>query len=98
MIVNVDIPKKLSAEQRELFEKLAKTFGRDVQPQQNGRGFFDRVMDFFAGSGTLGEAALVCGRNFLLIDNNPQALAVMAKRFAGVAGIEWVGYSPEASV
>jgi len=47
--VQVGVPTNLTAEQRALFEQLAKTFGRDVQPQQNGRGFFDRVMDFFAG-------------------------------------------------
>ncbi|MBL8117784.1 MAG: molecular chaperone DnaJ [Anaerolineae bacterium] len=47
--VQVGVPTNLTAEQRALFEQLATTFGRDVQPQQNGRGFFDRVMDFFAG-------------------------------------------------
>ncbi|MBI5670022.1 MAG: molecular chaperone DnaJ [Chloroflexi bacterium] len=47
--IQVAVPTTLTAEQRELFEKLGKTFGRDIQPQQNGRGFFDRVMDFFAG-------------------------------------------------
>jgi molecular chaperone DnaJ len=47
--VQVEVPTQLNAEQRELFERLAKTFGRTVQPQQHGRGFFDRVMDFFAG-------------------------------------------------
>jgi molecular chaperone DnaJ len=47
--VQVEVPTSLTVEQRELFEKLAKTFGNDIQPQQNGRGFFDRVMDFFAG-------------------------------------------------
>lgn len=47
--VQVDIPTKLSDEQRLLFEKLATTMGGDVQPQRNGKGFFDRVMDFFAG-------------------------------------------------
>lgn len=47
--IQVEVPTSLTPEQRELFERLAKTFGRSVQPQQNGRGFFDRVMDFFAG-------------------------------------------------
>lgn len=41
----------------------------------------DLVMDFFAGSGTLGEAALLLGRKFLLIDNNPEAFGVMKRRF-----------------
>ena len=43
----------------------------------------DTVMDFFAGSGTLGEAAAKLGRNFVLIDDNPEAIQVMAKRLAG---------------
>ena len=42
----------------------------------------DRVLDFFAGSGTLGEAAHNEGRDFTLIDNNPQAVAVMRRRLA----------------
>ena len=42
----------------------------------------DRVMDFFAGSGTLGEAAATLGRDYILIDNNPEAVRVMAKRLA----------------
>lgn len=47
--VQVAVPTSLTPEQRDLFEKLAATLGKDVHPQQNGRGFFDRVMDFFAG-------------------------------------------------
>lgn len=42
----------------------------------------DTVLDFFAGSGTTGAAALALGRRFLLIDSNPAAIAVMRKRFA----------------
>ena len=38
-------------------------------------------MDFFAGSGSLGEAAAKYGRDFILIDNNPEAIAVMRRRF-----------------
>ncbi|WP_058868477.1 site-specific DNA-methyltransferase [Chloracidobacterium thermophilum] len=52
------------------------------------------VLDFFAGSGTTGAAALELGRRFLLVDNNPEALAVMAQRFDGVEGIMWVGFDP----
>jgi site-specific DNA-methyltransferase (adenine-specific) len=40
------------------------------------------VLDFFAGSGTTGAAALECGREFLLVDDNPEAIQVMKKRFA----------------
>src|SRR5664279_1387847 len=47
--VQVGVPTTLTAEQRLLFEKLAGTMGGEVQPQRNGKGFFDRVMDFFAG-------------------------------------------------
>jgi molecular chaperone DnaJ len=47
--VQVEVPTKLTDEQRDLFEQLAETLGRDIKPQANGRGFFDRVMDFFAG-------------------------------------------------
>jgi len=42
----------------------------------------DTMMDFFAGSGTFGEAALQLGRKFILIDNNPEAIEVMTRRFA----------------
>ena len=42
----------------------------------------DLVLDFFAGSGTLGEAAARLGRDFILIDDNPEAVRVMAKRLA----------------
>ena len=57
----------------------------------------DLVMDFFAGSGTVGESCLRLGRRFILIDDNPQALEVMARRFKGAADIEWCGFDPNAS-
>jgi site-specific DNA-methyltransferase (adenine-specific) len=41
------------------------------------------VCDFFAGSGTLGAAALLEGRRFLLVDSHAAAIDVMRKRFAG---------------
>lgn len=50
----------------------------------------DLLVDFFAGSGTLGEAAARNGRDFLLVDNNPEAIAVMAKRLSGFSP-EFVG-------
>jgi len=40
----------------------------------------DLVLDFFAGSGTTGAAALRNGRKFLLVDESPEAIAVMEKR------------------
>jgi site-specific DNA-methyltransferase (adenine-specific) len=42
----------------------------------------DRLLDFFAGSGTLGEAAVRNGRHAVLVDDNRQALQVMEKRLA----------------
>ena len=40
----------------------------------------DLVLDFFAGSGTTGEAAARNGRSFLLIDQNPEAVRIMERR------------------
>ena len=39
------------------------------------------VLDFFAGSGTTGIAAAQNGRRCILVDENPEALAVIARRF-----------------
>jgi len=41
------------------------------------------VLDFFAGSGTVGAVCLKQERRFILVDNNPQAIEVMRKRFEG---------------
>jgi site-specific DNA-methyltransferase (adenine-specific) len=73
-------------------------------PTQKPRGIIDRIvkvhsapgdllLDFFAGSGTLGESALALGRHCILVDNNPEAMAVMAARFAE-AEVAWHGWSP----
>lgn len=43
----------------------------------------DLVLDFFAGSGTTGVAALELNRRFILVDDNPQAIEAMRTRFAG---------------
>ncbi len=37
-------------------------------------------LDFFAGSGTLGAACRALNRRFVLVDENPDAVAVMARR------------------
>ena len=50
------------------------------------------VLDFFAGSGTTGVSCLELGRRFILVDNNPEALEVMSRRFVGVPNIEWIGF------
>ena len=42
----------------------------------------DLLLDFCAGSGSWGEAAAKHGRRFLLVDSNPEAVAVMRKRLA----------------
>ncbi|BBB49314.1 DNA-methyltransferase [Pelolinea submarina] len=55
----------------------------------------DTVLDFFAGSGTTAAVCLELGRHFIMVDNNPQALEVMAERFKGHTDIEWVGFTPE---
>ena len=44
----------------------------------------DMVLDFFAGSGTTGAAALELDRRLLLIDDNPEAIKVMRQRFQGL--------------
>lgn len=77
-------------------------------PTQKPRGVLDRIvkvhsapgdmlLDFFAGSGTFGEAAYDLGRDSVLVDNNPEALRVMETRFAG-KHVVWHGWEPESSV
>lgn len=46
----------------------------------------DVVLDFFAGSGTAGEAAAKHGRGWVLVDSSPAALKVMRKRLARYDG------------
>ena len=54
----------------------------------------DIVLDFFAGSGTTGEAAALLGRDAVLVDDSPDAVKVMASRLAA-----WeprlIGWPPE---
>lgn len=72
-------------------------------PTQKPRKLLDRiikasshegsvVLDFFAGSGTVGESCLELNRSFILIDNNKAALEVMASRFSGITNIEWKNF------
>ena len=49
----------------------------------------DWVLDFFAGSGTTGAVAATLGRRFVLVDENPEAIAVMRARFANIEGVEF---------
>ncbi|MPY09596.1 DNA methyltransferase [Arthrobacter bussei] len=49
----------------------------------------DWVLDFFAGSGTLGAVAGKLGRRFVCVDSNPQAVEIMETRLA-----PWIGSAP----
>ena len=51
-----------------------------------------RVLDFFAGSGTTGAVARALGRRFVLVDDNPEAIAVMRRRL-GTDGVRYVDQS-----
>jgi site-specific DNA-methyltransferase (adenine-specific) len=42
-------------------------------------------LDFFCGSGTLGAVCRELGRRFVLVDSNPEAIAVAARRLADPA-------------
>ena len=57
----------------------------------------DLVMDFFGGSGTTAAVCLESGRNFILMDNNPQSIEIMQKRFSNQP-IDWIDWKdPEVS-
>jgi len=43
----------------------------------------DRLLDFFAGSGSFGDAADRHGRDVVLVDSNAEAIRVMRRRFEG---------------
>jgi site-specific DNA-methyltransferase (adenine-specific) len=62
------------------------------------------VLDFFAGSGTTGAVCRELGRHFVMIDDNPAAIAVMTGRLTGpgtrfvdAAGRELLGSAPHLS-
>lgn len=66
-----------------------------IHPTQKPRGLYERIIetathvgdsiiDPFAGSGTTGHAALLTGREFLLIENNPQYVQGIAERLRPV--------------
>lgn len=54
----------------------------------------DLVLDFFAGSGTIGESAVRQGRHAILVDSNPEAIAVMEQRLA-FAQPHFHGWTPK---
>lgn len=47
VVVNVEIPSRLSADQRQLFEQLAESLGSEVRPQE--RGFLDWLREALGG-------------------------------------------------
>jgi molecular chaperone DnaJ len=47
VVINVDMPTRLTKEQRELFEKLAATLGTTVKPKE--KGFLDWLNDALGG-------------------------------------------------
>jgi site-specific DNA-methyltransferase (adenine-specific) len=54
----------------------------------------DTVLDFFAGSGTVGESAAKNGRGFILIDSSIEAVRVMARRLS-FASPHFDNYDPK---
>ena len=89
------------------WQTIVPTHGKERvgYPTQKPRKLLDRiikasshpgmvVLDFFAGSGTVGESCLTLGRHFILMDNNLASMEVMAQRFPAGSQIEWNGFSP----
>lgn len=50
----------------------------------------DLVLDSFAGSGSTGDAAIQCGRDFVMCDKGKSSLEVMKERFKGNSNITFV--------
>ncbi|MBN8654200.1 MAG: site-specific DNA-methyltransferase [Anaerolineae bacterium] len=73
-------------------QKPRKLIDRIIKASSN-KG--DTVLDFFAGSGTVGESCLELGRQFVLIDNNRPSLEVMAQRFSKYSNIKWINFNPK---
>ena len=73
-------------------QKPLAIINRIIRVHSNPR---DRVLDFFAGSGTIGESAVRLNRHAVLVDSNPEAMRVMASRLA-FAKPTFRGYQPEA--
>jgi len=67
---------------------------RIAQPSSRPGGL---VLEFFAGSGTTGDACLRPNRRFILIGDNRDALDVMARRFAGARGTAGSASTPAKS-
>lgn len=64
-------------------QKPVGILGRIVKVHSNPG---DWLLDFFAGSGSFGIAAVKNNRNVVLVDNNQQAIEIMRKRFKDIIG------------
>jgi site-specific DNA-methyltransferase (adenine-specific) len=60
---------------------------------QASTGPGDWVLDFFAGSGTLGRVAADTARRFVLVDSNLEAISVMKARLAGEPSVDYLDCS-----
>jgi molecular chaperone DnaJ len=50
VVLTIDVPTRLTKEQRDLFEQLSVTMGREVTPQKSSRSFRDRLNEFLGGT------------------------------------------------
>jgi len=64
-------------------QKPEKLLERIIRPSSRPG---DTVLDFFAGSGTTGVVAEKLGRKWVLVDDNPEAIAIVRQRLASVQG------------
>ncbi len=49
VVISVEVPRHLTAEQRELFAQLAESLGTEVHPQEQDRGFLDSIRELLGG-------------------------------------------------
>ena len=55
------------------------------------------MLDFFAGSGTLGAVARSLGRPFVLVDSSAEAIEVMRSRLPEGEGLRFADLRPRRS-
>lgn len=53
VVIQVQVPTQLTADQKRLFQELSATFGTSTKAEtaKSGKGFFERVADFLSGEG-----------------------------------------------
>jgi len=71
------VPTNSREKQNYATQKPLRILNRIVEVSSNPN---DLCMDFFAGSGSFGEACLSLNRDCILIDNNPEAIKIMQRR------------------